>query len=83
MNRIEMFNKNLAEIISKIYDKCSLKISKINNEPEGIEYDACQFELNEMKIICRSSKITAKKNGQFLTFWKRNEEGITTPILRN
>lgn len=75
-----MLNKNLAEIKTKIYDQCSLEISKINHEPEGVEYDACQFELNGMKIICRSSKITPKKVGQFVTFWKRSEEGITEPF---
>ncbi|NJB84224.1 MepB family protein [Wenyingzhuangia aestuarii] len=64
---------------TKIYDKCTLEISKINNELEGTEYDACQFELNGMKIICRSSKITPKKVGQFVTFWKRNIKGITEP----
>ncbi|MDW7693041.1 MepB family protein [Flammeovirgaceae bacterium SG7u.111] len=80
MNRIETLDKNLAEIVSKIYDKCSLKIYKLNIESEGKEYDACQFALNEKKIICRSSKITPKKNGQFVTFWKRSEEGITEPF---
>ena len=79
MNRIEKLNENLAEIKNRIYDKCSLEISKMSNETEGIEYGACQFELNGMKVICRSSKITPKKVGQFVTFWKRNEDGITEP----
>jgi len=79
MNRSETLNKTLTEVKTKIYDKCSLDISNLKNELEGTEYDACQFELNGKKIICRSSKITPKKVGQFVTFWKRNEEGITAP----
>ena len=79
MNRTETLNKKLIEVKTKIYNKCSFQISKMNNEPEGTEYDACQFELNGMKIICRSSKITPKKVGQFVTFWKRNIKGITEP----
>lgn len=79
MNTNEYLNKNLIEIKSKIYDKGNFQISKMNNELEGKEYDACQFELNGMKIICRSSKMTPKKVGQFVTFWKRNKKGITEP----
>jgi hypothetical protein len=52
----------------------------MNNELEGTEYDACQFELNGIKIINRSFKITQKKVGQFVTFWKRNKKGITEPF---
>ena len=72
-------NRNLSEIKTKIYDKVDFQISEMSNELEGKEYDACRFELNGMKIISRSSKITPKKIGQFVTFWKRNEKGITEP----
>ena len=72
-------NSTLNQIKTEIYDKCFLEISNFKTELESIEYDACQFEMNEMKIICRSSKITPKKVGQFVTFWKRNEKGITQP----
>jgi hypothetical protein len=83
MNRIDTLNKNLIEVKTEIYDTLSLKISKVNNEFEGTEYDACQFELNGMKIICRSAKITPKKVGQFVTFWKRNLKGVTEPYSKN
>jgi len=79
MNRSEILNKNLIEVKTEVYNKCSFQFSKMNNELEGREYDACQFELNGMRIICRSSKITPKKVGQFVTFWKRNQKGITEP----
>ncbi|MCM5661666.1 hypothetical protein [Galbibacter mesophilus] len=52
----ETLNQKLIDVKTEIYDKLSLEISKINNEVEGTEYDACQFELNGLKIISRSSK---------------------------
>ena len=73
-------NKNLAEIKTAIYDTIPFQITNFNKEMEGKEYDACRFELNGMKIICRSAKITPKKVGQFVTFWKRNNNGITEPF---
>jgi len=83
MIEIETLNKNLIEVKTKIYDKLSLNISNVNNKLEGTEYDACQFELNGMKMISRSSKITPKKVGQFVTFWKRNQNGETEPYSEN
>ncbi len=80
MNKTEILNRNLIEMKTELYDKVDFQISKMNNELEGTEYDACQFELNGMKIISRSSKITPKKIGQFVTFWKRNKKGITEPF---
>lgn len=76
-------NNNLRKVEREIYDKCSLKISDFKKEQEGKEYDACQFKLNGMNIICRSSKITPKKVGQFVAFWKRNTDGITEPFNEN
>lgn len=76
-------DSNFNQIKTKVYDKCSLEISDFKNEHEGKEYHACQFKLNEMKIVCRSSKITPKKVGQFVTFWKRNKKGITEPFNEN
>jgi len=83
MIELETLNKNLIEVKTKIYDKLSLNIANLNNELEGTEYDACQFELNGMKMISRSSKITPKKVGQFVTFWKRNQNGETEPYSEN
>lgn len=73
-------NTKLNQIKTEVYDKCSLEISDFIEELEGVGYDACQFKLNGMKVICRSSRITPKKVGQFVTFWKRNEKGITEPF---
>lgn len=54
-------------------------MSNFITEPESKEYDACQFELNNKKVVYRSSKITPKKVGQFVTCWKRTQDGITAP----
>ena len=76
-------NHELTKIKNIIYDKCSLRISEFEKEPESKEYDACRFELNGLNIVCRNAKITPKKVGQFVTFWKRNKNGITEPLNEN
>ena len=76
-------NSELSKIKNKIYDKCSLRISEFEEELESKEYCACRFKLNGLNIICRNAKITPKKVGQFVTFWKRNKSGITEPLNEN
>ena len=73
-------DSNLNKINTEVYEKCGLKMSDFQIETESKEYDACRFELNRWKIISRNSKITPKKVGQFVTFWKRNENGIIEPL---
>lgn len=73
-------DRNLSEIKSKVYDKCDFNISNFQFETESKEYEACRFELNGFKIISRNAKITPKKSGQFVTFWKRNRNGIIEPF---
>lgn len=70
----------MTEILTKVYDKCGLEITNFEIEKESQEYDACQFDLNGLKIISRSSKVTPKKAGQFVTFWKRNSKGPIEPF---
>lgn len=80
MNEAETLNDNLLKLKTEVFDLCSFVISNVKNEHEGITYDACHFELNGMKVISRTAKITPKKLGQFVTFWKRNLKGITIPF---
>ena len=70
----------LLQIKTEVYDRCDLEITGFQLELESKEYDACQFELNGLNIICRSAKITPKKIGQFVTFWKRIEDGPIEPF---
>jgi|SRR5690554_213571 len=80
MNEAETLNENLLKLKTEVFDLCSFVISNVKNEQEGKTYDACQFELNGMKVISRTAKVTPKKLGQFVTFWKRNLQGITQPF---
>ncbi|MCO6175978.1 MepB family protein [Flavobacterium sp. NRK F10] len=76
-------NDILNKVKTEIYDTCGLLLSDLQTEPEGQEYDACRFELDGLKVISRTAKITPKKIGQFVTFWKRNKNGITEPFSEN
>ncbi|EDM43021.1 hypothetical protein SCB49_12389 [unidentified eubacterium SCB49] len=73
-------DKLLSTIKTNIYDPCGFKITGFSTEKESTEYHACQFKLDDLQIISRSSKITPKKVGQFVTFWKRNENGPIAPF---
>ena len=73
------FYQDLILIKDSLYDKCNLEVSNLTVNPESKEYSACSFELNNLKIIYRASKITATKTGQFVSIWKRNDSGITEP----
>ena len=73
-------NDHLKKIKEEVYERCNLYLTGYQKELESKEYDACTFQLNELKIIFRSSKITPKKIGQFVTFWKRNGNGPIEPF---
>jgi len=71
--------ENLKFAENRIYKKVNLQISDLKIQKEGKEYQACRYKLNTKTVYSRFSKITPKKIGQFVTFWKRNLEGITEP----
>ncbi|WKV12352.1 MepB family protein [Marivirga harenae] len=73
-------NNNLKQINTQVYEKCGLKMSDFQIEDESKEYEACRFELNGRSIISRKAKITPKKAGQFVVYWKRNSQGIIAPL---
>lgn len=73
-------DKHLNLIKTKIYDACGFQISNFTQELESKEYDACRFLLNGRTIISRNAKITPKKAGQFVTFWKRSNDGPIIPF---
>ena len=70
----------LLQIKELVYDKCNFEFSKLVIDSESEEYQACSFKINSFQIIHRLSKITPTKIGQFVTIWKRNNEGITAPF---
>ncbi|MEH6703195.1 MepB family protein [Galbibacter orientalis] len=76
-------NPTLSNIITNVYAECKLEISNFKTEIESKEYFACTFRLNEFAIIYREAKVTPKKAGQFVTFWKRTEKGPIAPYCIN
>lgn len=64
----------------RLYSKFNLSLANFSRQTEGKEYHAATFNLNDRRIIYRSSKITPTKVGQFVTCWKRNLAGFTTPF---
>ena len=69
------------ELIDKIVFKtCGLELTNVETELESREYFAHNFELDGQKVKFRTAKITPTKTGQFVTIWKRNENGITEPF---
>lgn len=73
-------DKCLLQVKEKVYDKIEFELSDFEIEPESKEYDACQFQLNGLNIVCRRAKVTPKKVGQFVTFWKRKGSGVIEPF---
>ena len=63
-----------------IKDNNSGRVSEYNNHLEANEYNGCEYFLKDQRYIQRTAKLTPKKIGQFVTLWKRNLNGITTPL---
>ena len=74
------FHGDLKTAKEWVYDPCTFDFKNPKLNAESAEYGACSFELDGKKIQHRVSKITPTKNGQFVTLWKRNQDGITEPL---
>lgn len=68
------------KFIVEIYSQCGFTLTNFQLHSESSEYTACSFELDDQKAEYRVSKITPTKTGQFVTVWKRNNQGITAPF---
>lgn len=71
---------NLKTIEEQLFHPLGLSCSNIEEDLECREYSGFNFNLNEQNFKFRISKITPTKTGQFVTIWKRNEKGETTPF---
>lgn len=71
---------NLAQIKTEVFDNLRFAFSEFKVEAESTAYAACRFTLNGQKIISRDAKLTPKKVGQFVTFWKRAKNGPIEPF---
>jgi len=69
----------LSSVPKPIFNQLAYTFSDPVAEKESQEYAACTFLLNGLWVKFRSAKITPTKTGQFVTLWKRDEEGITQP----
>lgn len=72
-------NFDLNELQKFIYSPLSIELSNYKAEKESTEYSASTFQLNHWNIKFRTAKVTPTKTGLFVTLWKRNEIGITSP----
>lgn len=80
MTIIDSFPNDLKTAKELVYDTSGFKLTNPQLNAESKEYGACSFELNGKIIQHRVSKVTPTKTGQFVTIWKRNEDGITAPF---
>ena len=71
---------NLKIIKEHFYNTCGFEFTNLSINSESLEYGACSFKLNGKLMQHRVSKITPAKTGQFVTIWKRNNEGVTQPF---
>ena len=80
MTLLNSIHNDLKLVKELVYDKCGFDLTNLKKNLESKEYGACTFELNGKSIQQRFSKITPTKSGQFVTIWKRNDNGITEPF---
>jgi hypothetical protein len=78
--RFNLFSAEQNLLLETFFAKVEVSISDFLLETESSEYGACQFLINDKKIVARIAKITPKKIGQFVTIWQRNQSGITEPF---
>lgn len=79
-NNQKSFPENLIIAKELVYDCCDFEVTEPQPEDESNDYDAYRFYLNGKDICYRTAKITPTKTGQFVTLWKRNENGIIEPF---
>lgn len=67
-------------LLVSLLEKLNLKVSDIIPGPESAEYSAFDLKVNSSNVKFRISKITPTKNGQFVTIYKRIENGTIAPF---
>lgn len=70
---------NLFNELESIYRPHGLVIANLLKEAESQDYSACTFTINSLRIKFRAAKVTPKKIGAFVTFWKRAGAGPIEP----
>lgn len=72
--------KEIATLNNLVFNPLDLQISDIIPDLECEDYFGFNFKINQINIKFRKSKLTPKKVGQFVTFWKRDSDGKTIPF---
>ena len=78
--KTDILHSNLNNLKLLFSKTCEIEIKNYQREKEGTNYNAALFDLGLTKAIFREAKITPKKIGLFVTLWKRNKNGVTTPF---
>jgi hypothetical protein len=78
-NITDDIHKDLLEAKNRLYNPIALECSLLTKEKENTEYSAYSFELDDLSIKYRVAKMTPIKVGQFVTLWKRVDDGPTLP----
>ena len=63
-----------------IFKSLNYHLTEIHPDKEADEYFGFDFKINDIKIKFRKSKLTPKKIGQFVTFWKRDQNYKSVPF---
>ena len=70
----------MLDFWKNIYKKHNINISDLKPEKESLEYSACDATFDGKRAKFRIAKITPKKIGQFVTLWKRGNNGSIQPF---
>ncbi|MFF3679952.1 MepB family protein [Streptomyces sp. NPDC002120] len=73
-------HEDLLAAKALVYDACGFTCSPPVAEAESAEYGAYTFTLDGLRVTFRAARTTPTKAGQFVTAWKRSEEGPIRPF---
>ncbi|WP_246183458.1 MepB family protein [Paenibacillus methanolicus] len=73
-------HRDLLATIELVYNVCEFVCSEPCVEVQNAEYGAYLFYANTRLIRFRVAKVTPRKVGQFVTLWRRMEDGTTRPF---
>lgn len=75
-----MMHGDFYEALRLAYNLSGLKVTDENPDAESQAYGAGSFRVDGLNVVFRVGKITPTKTGQFVTMWKRNDQGKTVPF---
>jgi hypothetical protein len=71
---------DLAAAHSLAYAPCGFGMSAVQLDAESADYGACTLVLNGLRVCFRVAKTTPTKTGEFVTLWKRANQGPIQPF---